>query len=97
MGKSVTKSFNGGKIAAKYHTDSIILLMKNIDLRGADCLCRGLYTCIKPLFSDICETAWPINTKINVEPPWEAGKKVYINGTGHITQMAAMPIYGKNL
>ena len=23
--------------------------------------------------------------------------KVYINGSGHMTKMAAMPIYGKNL
>ena len=32
-----------------------------------------------------------------MEPPWEAGKKVYINGTGHMTKMAAMLIFGKNL
>ena len=32
-----------------------------------------------------------------VELPWEVGKKVYINGTGHMTKMAAMLIYGKNL
>ena len=30
-----------------------------------------------------------------MEPPWEVGKKVYINGTGHITKMATMLIYGK--
>ena len=32
-----------------------------------------------------------------MEPPWEVGKKVYINGTGHMTKIAAMLIYGKNL
>ena len=32
-----------------------------------------------------------------MEPPWEGGTKVYINGPGHMTKMAAMPIYGKNL
>ena len=42
------------------------------------------------------ETAWPINAKFHEEPPWELGKKVYINGTGHMTKMATMPIYGKN-
>ena len=42
------------------------------------------------------ETAWPIKAKF-VEPPWEGGTKVYINGPGHMTKMAAMPIYGKNL
>ena len=43
------------------------------------------------------ETAWPIKAKFYVEPSWEGGMKVYINGPGHMTKMAAMPIYGKNL
>ena len=43
------------------------------------------------------ETAWPIKAKLYVEPPWEGGTKVYINGPSHVTKMAAMPIYGKNL
>ena len=43
------------------------------------------------------ETAWPIKAKFYVEPPWEGGTKVYINCPGHMTKMAAMPIYGKNL
>ena len=40
---------------------------------------------------------WPIKAKFYVEPPWEGGTKVCINGPGHMTKMAAMPIYGKNL
>ena len=49
-------------------------------------------------FSNIfsSETAWPIKAKFYVEPPWEGGTKVYINGPGHMTKMAAIPIYGKN-
>ena len=43
------------------------------------------------------ETAWPIKAKFYMEPSWEGGTKVYINGPGHMTKMAAMPIYGKNL
>ena len=43
------------------------------------------------------ETALPIKAKFYVESPWEGGTKVYINGPGHMTKMAAMPIYGKNL
>ena len=43
------------------------------------------------------ETALPIKAKLYVEPPWEGGTKVYINGPGHMTKMAAMPIYGKNI
>ena len=43
------------------------------------------------------ETAWQIKAKFHVESPWEGGTKVYINGPGHMTKMAAMPIYGKHL
>ena len=43
------------------------------------------------------ETALPIKAKFYVEPPWEGGTKVYINGPGHMTKVATMPIYGKNL
>ena len=32
-----------------------------------------------------------------IERPWEGGTKVYINGLGHMTKMAARPIYGKNI
>ena len=38
------------------------------------------------------ETTWPIKAKFYVEPPLEGGTKVYINGPGHLTKMAAMPI-----
>ena len=36
-------------------------------------------------------------SRFYVEPPCEGGTKVYINGPGQMTKMAAMPIYGKNL
>ena len=49
--------------------------------------------CSKIFFS---ETALPIKAKFYVEPPWGGGTKVYINGPGHMTKMAATPIYGKN-
>ena len=42
------------------------------------------------------ETAWPIKSKFYVESPWEGGMKVYINGPGLMTKMAATPIYCKN-
>ena len=53
----------------------------------------------RPPFSNVfsSETAWPIKAKFYVEPPWEGGTKVCINGPGHMTKMAAMSIYGKNL
>ena len=43
------------------------------------------------------EIALPIKAKFYVEPHLERGPKVYTNGPGHMTKMAAMPIYGKNL
>ena len=58
------------------------------------CRCRRRQQCLN-IFSS--ETAWSIKAKLYVEPPWEGGTKVYINGPGHMTKMAAMPIYGKNL
>ena len=47
------------------------------------------------IFSSV--TTWPIKAKFYVEPPWEGGKKVLINGPGYMTKMAATPIYGNNL
>ena len=43
------------------------------------------------------ETAGPIKAKLHVEHSLEGGTKVYINGPGHMTKMAAMRIYGKNI
>ena len=43
------------------------------------------------------ETARPIEAKFHMEPPWDGETKVCSNGPDHITSMAAMPIYGKNL
>ena len=42
------------------------------------------------------ETAKPIEAKFYVEPPWDGGTKVCSNGSGLMTNMTAMPIYGKN-
>ena len=40
------------------------------------------------------ETAEPIEAKFHVEPPWDRETKVCSRGPGHMTKMAAMPIYG---
>ena len=61
---------------------------------GVRCRRRCHQQCLN-IFSS--ETALPIKAKFYMEPPWEGGTKVYINGPGHMTKMAAMPIYGKNL
>ena len=39
-------------------------------------------------------TTGPIATKFHIQPPCTLGKKIYSNGLGHMTNMAAMPIYG---
>ena len=73
--------------------------MKEIDLRGLSAPAPGLYTCILPPFSKIffSKTDWPIKAKFHVEPSWEGGKTLYINGPGHMSEIATIPIYGKNL
>ena len=48
--------------------------------------------CSKIFFSN---TAWPIKAKFYVEPPWVEETKVCSRHLGHMTKMAATPIYGK--
>ena len=43
------------------------------------------------------ETTESIATKFNTRPPGPLGTKSCSNSLGHMTKMAAMPIYGKNL
>ena len=43
------------------------------------------------------ETARQIEAKFYVEPQWVGETKVYSNGPDHMTSMAAIPIYGKNM
>ena len=43
------------------------------------------------------ETARPIEAKFHVEPSWDKEMKGCSNSPGHMTNMTAMPIYGKNL
>ena len=42
------------------------------------------------------ETIRPFEAKFHMESPWDGGTKVCSNGPGHMTKLAAMPIYGKN-
>ena len=53
--------------------------------------------CMSTFSSIFSETTGPIEAKFHMEPPLEGGTKVCSNGPGHMTKMAAMPIYGKNL
>ena len=56
---------------------------------------RSLRYNILNFFSSI--TTRPFEAKFHVEPPWNGGTKACSNGPGHMTKMAVMPIYGKNL
>ena len=49
------------------------------------------------IFKLFLEIAKPIEAKFQVESPWNGGTKVCSNSLGHMTNMAAMPVYGKNL
>ena len=72
--------------------------MKQNNPRGLSASAPGLNTCILQLFSNIfSETPWSIKAKLPVKPSLEVGKKLYIKGTGHMSKMAALLIYGKNL
>ena len=54
-------------------------------------------------FNDLCprslrlETARPIEAKFHVEPPWDEEMKVSTKALCHMTKVAFMPIYDKNL
>ena len=43
------------------------------------------------------KTVESFGTKIHMKALGRIGMKIYINELGHMTKMAAMPIYGKNL
>ena len=43
------------------------------------------------------KTAEPTEAKFHMKPPWDGGTKICSNGPGHMTSMAAIHIYSKNL
>ena len=56
----------------------------------------GVRPSVRPFTIFFSKTAWPIKAKFYVEPPWVGGTKVCSRHLGHMTKMAATPIYGKN-
>ena len=49
-------------------------------------------------FPDLCLLVpfWPVKAKFYVKHLKDGETNVYIDNLGHMTKMAAMPIYGKN-
>ena len=43
------------------------------------------------------QTIGPIELKFHVKTPYDKSAKIYTKYFGHMTKMAATPIYGKNL
>ena len=43
------------------------------------------------------KTVRQFGTKVHMKALGRMGMKIYTNGLGHITNMAAMPVYGENL
>ena len=43
------------------------------------------------------ETPRPVEAKFHVDHPWDGGTKNYSKEPGHMTKMATMPLYGKNI
>ena len=71
--------------------DRRLMLMENFSPWGVVCPCPGaIYMYITKIF--FSETARPVKAKLHVEHPWEGEMKVYTNGQGHLTKMAAMAI-----
>ena len=105
MGKSVTKSFNGGKLAAKDYIDWIIVFMKKQLPQGVVCPCPGaIYMYMTIIFKHLLLWNRLANQRqISFGASLGRGKESVYNwsrsliGPGHMTKMAAMPIYDKNL
>ena len=54
--------------------------------------------CLSKITKDFSsETTRPISIKFHMQPLDRGGKKVYIFRPDHMTKMAAMPIYEKNI
>ena len=52
--------------------------------------------CLSTILKDFSsEKTGPISIKFHMQPLGKGGKKIYIFRLGHITKMAALPIYGK--
>ena len=59
------------------------------------CTINHRVTC--PYLTLFSETVGSFETKFHMKAFGRMGMKIYTNELGHLTKMATMPIYGKNL
>ena len=71
------------------------MILKIIAPQGLICPQPGTIHVYLTMIFFFSETTWPIKAKFYVKHLYDGGINVYINSSGHITKMAAMPIYGK--
>ena len=62
---------------------------------------RSLFDLCTRLLRYVLSNIWskttePIKAKFHMEPLWVGGMKVYSNDPAHVTNMATVPMYGKN-
>ena len=58
-------------------------------------VCRPLVVCHPPFSKSFSRTAWLNKAKFHIEPHWDGGTKICSRSLGHMTKMAAMPVYGQ--
>ena len=76
---------------------TVLTFMKWANMFSSQVVRRRRPSVRRPQCSKIfSETALPIKAKFYVEPPWVGGTKFCSRHLGHMTKMAAMPIYVKN-
>ena len=61
------------------------------------CVCVCMYVCMSTFSNISSETTGPIEAKFHNRASLGWGNKNLYDGAGHMTKMAAMPIYCKNL
>ena len=97
MGKSLTELFNGENMQQRTKLKNNCVYEKIS--QGVVCPCPGgKYMYVTIISSHLLSCNRLANqSQISCGTSWEGGKKVYINGSGHMTRMADMPIYRENL
>ena len=92
--------FNKSPMHAETSILDLVLAHLSQRLMGELIVCESLRrpsgVCSSTFRNTFSKTTGPIKLKLHKETLSDAGTKVCSNGPGHLTQMAATPIYGKN-